>query len=49
MAGKWTNEERIEEKTRKIKLTSSKEHAKAMTKKRGWTIEGNIYSIKHGR
>ena len=52
VAGKWTNEERIEEKTRKIKLTGSKRHAKAMTKKRGWLGSGRSrreLKIKHGR
>lgn len=52
VAGKWTNEERIEEKTRKIKITGSKEHAKAMTKKRGWLESGRSrreLKIKHGR
>jgi len=47
-----TNEERIEEKTRKITLTGSKEHAKAMTKKRGWLESGRSrreLKIKHGR
>jgi len=46
------NEERIEEKTRSIKITSSKEHAKAMTKKRGWLESGRSrreLKIKHGR
>ena len=52
VAGKWTNEERIEEKTRKIKISGSKEHAKAMTKKRGWLENGRSrreLKIKHGR
>jgi hypothetical protein len=52
VAGKWTNEERIEEKTRKITITGSKEHAKAMTKKRGWLESGRSrreLTIKHGR